>query len=202
MTIIKTTKVCYFLVLAALLSPLTTQAAFITLTPTTAVLDVNDGDTIVFDITMDFTSEPTIGGGFDIAFDATALQLQSYNRFDVGDPILGRDPDNLAGLLSGWAFYAFNGVSGPALIGNVTFQVLTSMGVGTSVSTQANASGITGSFISATNFIDILDVTFNSIDITRATNQQPQPQPQPMPEPATIMLLSLGMVLVMRKGKR
>ncbi len=35
------------------------------------------GDIVTFDVLMDFTDEPTIGGGFDILFDTTGL---AYGR--------------------------------------------------------------------------------------------------------------------------
>lgn len=201
MKITKRVTICYLLLLSVLLSPLTAQAGFINLSPTSAVSDVNDGDTISFDVVMDFTADPTLGGGFDIAYDESALQLTGFNRFDVGDPVFGSDPGIFSGLLSGWSFGTANffaGISGPAILGNVTFQVLTTMGANTSVSTQDTVS-TANPFTSSATFSQQL-VDFNSVNIARAINSpqpnpQPNPQPAPIPEPATFMLFGLGLLI-------
>ncbi len=189
MTIMKKTKIFYILLLGLMLSPFAAHAALITLSPTSPVLAVNDGDTISFDVEMDFT-EITLGGSFDIAYDQTALQLQSFNRLDVGDPGFGRDPDILAGLLSGWALGDFSGITGQQLLGSVSFQVLSSMGATTAVSGQDTLS-VAGPFFDAGTF-QVLPVTYNSVSINRAITQPPAPTPAP--EPSTLALLGLGVI--------
>ena len=96
---------------------------------------VSVGDTIEVSVHMDFSDDPTLGGGFDIIFDPS---LVSYNANTyITDPALGSDPfftrdDNPAAAaanrveveadrLAGAAFGDFAGLSGPALVGPLTF---------------------------------------------------------------------------------
>lgn len=200
MRLFRLTKIAPVLVLAALLNPFVAHASLISLTPTSPLIDVNDGDTVSFDLLMDFTSEPTLGGGFDIVFDALSLQFDGFTRLNVGDPAFGRDPDSFIGLLSGWAFGDFNGLSGIANLGSINFTVLSTMGATTNVRVQDTAS-IAGPFISLSTF-QVMSVTFNNLDLIRAS-APPPPNPQSLPEPATAFMLGLGIfIILLRTSKK
>ncbi len=148
-------------------------AASISLIATSNTSDTQPGDIVSLDVVMDFTtnnsglgSDITLGGGFDIAFDSTALRFVGLSSANLGDPGFGRDPDLLDGLLESWGFADFNGLTGPALVGSVRFEVLSTMGPNTIVATQATA-GIAGPFVSGVDFITILDVDYDMVEITR-----------------------------------
>ena len=161
--------------LSLLLASLGAHAASITLVATSQIADVDVGDLVTFDVMMDFSTDDnglgddvTLGGGFDIAFDSTALEFVSLNDAGLGDPAFSREPDVLPGLLQSWVFAEFNGLSGPALVGSVQFRVLATMGATTNVSTQATG-GIGGPFVSGVEFFTLLNVDFNSVELTRTS---------------------------------
>jgi len=154
------------LLLFGLVSSVSAQSIF--LTPTGAVDNVNNGDTVSFNIVMDFSGYPngTLGGGFDINFDSSALQFGGFTRLVVGDPAFGRDPDVFDGLLESWALGDFNGLPTSALLGNVWFQVLPTMGASTTVSTSPT-SGVAGPWVDGTDFVTLIPVVYNQITVAR-----------------------------------
>lgn len=83
----------------------------------------NNGDVLTFELIMDFSDWPTIGGGFDINFDAAGLSFLSYQSAGLGDPDFGRDPDVEDGRLFSGAFGSFNGLVGPDLVATIQFVV-------------------------------------------------------------------------------
>lgn len=182
----KITSVSSVLIMILLWQP-SAYAGFITLSPTTAVTNVANGDQVTFDITFDFSNEATIGGGFDIVFDSNALAFQSFDFFPVGDPVFSREPDILPGLLSGWAIGEFFGLLGIFQLGQVTFEVLASMGPTTSVSVTDTQS-VAGPFVSSVTFIP-MDVTYNQVTVERAVVAQPAS------EPSTVLLMGLAILL-------
>lgn len=113
----------YFVIVALLLSS-QSHGVSISLSPIANTVDLPDQ--IVIDINMDFASDPTLGGGFDVFFDPALVSFVSY----VLDPTLGsdpdfsRDPDPLTGKLEGIAFGNFNGISGPSRVGTLTFDTI------------------------------------------------------------------------------
>lgn len=186
-------------VLAVLLSPLAANAAFINLVPTSAIDAVNDGDTLTFDVVMDFTdyANGTIGGGFDIFFDSTALQFESFFRDpSIGDPATSRDPDIFDGLLEGWVVSDFFGLNPFNLLGNVVFTVLSTMGPSTQLGTQATNSIFGSPWIDGTDFVSEIPVDYGVVDVLREMD------PTPAPEPGTLALLGLGLVGVGVAGRK
>lgn len=124
---------------------------------------VIQGDIFALNIFMDFTDDPTIGGGFDILYDPT---LVSYigGSFLVeetlfSDPFFTRDDNPLSpasnrvdidttqGEIVGAAFGDFIGLTGPSLVGTLSFQAeqagLASFGL------QTTINPLVGDFISA-----------------------------------------------------
>lgn len=174
--------------LVVLLSPLASNAASISLNP--GLVDgVSNGDVISFDIVMDFSDNPTLGGGFDIVFDSSALQFESFFRDPaIGDPSFSRDPDILDGLLESWAVGSFTGLPNVATLGSVQFSVLSTMGASTFVATR-DTTGIGGPWISSITFVDIIPVDYFGAEVRRGAG----PGPAPVPEPGTLTLLSLGL---------
>ncbi len=97
---------------------------------------VTIGDTIELQVLMDFSDDPTLGGGFDIVFDPRLVSYVSESYLTDGalgsDPAFTRDdnplvtdinhraeilPDRLVGA----AFGNFGGLSGPAVAGSLFF---------------------------------------------------------------------------------
>lgn len=85
------------------------------------------GDSIEFNLTVDFSDDPTLGGGMDIAYDDNLLSFQS---FDFGtataalDPSFSRLPDHpFAYKLEGLAFGSFTGIT-TGIVGTLTFQAI------------------------------------------------------------------------------
>lgn len=105
-----------------------------TVTLNTATPTVAAGSEISFDITIDFTGNPILGGGVDVFYtgftDTNQLTFVSYipNNTIGLDPDLGRTPDPLSTKLNGIGFTAadvglpsFTGLTGPGSVGTLTF---------------------------------------------------------------------------------
>jgi len=123
---------------------------------------VAPSDTVTFDVVMDFSGTPTLGGGFDIVFDSSQLEFGNFINFEIGEDGFGRDPDEFDGLLESWAFGAFAGLSGPETVGSVSF---TFIGKGITDVFLTATSGIGGPFVSFDNPSMMLDVDFGSARI-------------------------------------
>ena len=124
------------------------QAVTISASPSSQTVAL--GDPASLSITLDFTDNPTLGGGFDVFYDSVMLDFVSF-VFDlgfVGDlPFLRRSGDDLPGEVNGIAFImadGFTGFSGPAVLGTLTFDTV---GVGTSQVTMADNDVPPGPFI-------------------------------------------------------
>ncbi len=92
-------------------------------------MTANVNDIITLDVLMDFTGNPTLGGGTDIFYDSAVLSYQSFSFATTSltlDPAFSRTPDILSNKLEGLAFGNFNGLSGPGTVGTLTFQVIAS----------------------------------------------------------------------------
>jgi hypothetical protein len=134
----------------------------VTLLPATQ--DVGPNGTLVLDMFMDFTEEPTLGGGVDTTFDPAVLNFVSF----VFDPALGDDPSfrrqpNLEspGVLNALAFGNFDGLSGPSRVGTFTFSVNTVLGPTPITIAADQADGVAGPFVSIITFLP-MNVVFNS----------------------------------------
>lgn len=121
------------------------------------------GDLLVFDMVMDFTDHPTIGGGFDILFDTSALGFVSLIEAQPCMDFACPDQDPTDGRLQ-TGFASFTPLTGPALVASVTFQV-TGDNVQSTFVALGPTTGIRGPFISGVDFMTIIDVDYNAIEI-------------------------------------
>ena len=153
------------------------HAASVSLVQTTTIdLDqVQIDEVVTFDIVIDFSDGPTLGGGFDIVYDVSALLLVGFSRdTNVGDLDFSRDPDVSPGLLESWAIGDFNGVPDTATLGNVTFQVLSGIGPNTVVTASAT-SGIGGPWVSNIDFVSLITPTYSEVLVSYDTDDDGEP---------------------------
>ena len=145
------------------------------------------GSTVDFEIVMDFRDTPTLGGGFDVVFDSERLLFNGFENFDLGNPDFSRDPDVLDGLLESWAFGSFSPIFGPAVVGRVSFTVLSNAGSGAAFVSVGPTFGPGGPFIcNLGDCISVPDVEYNSFLIA------------PVPLPAAGWLLLSALVVLFR----
>lgn len=181
MNALRSLGVAIFLGLASL-----ANAVSVNLIPTTNVTAVRPGDTVAFDIILDFTDETTLGGGFDLNFDESQLQLLGFTETVIlGDPNFGRPPDYVpgSGLLESWSVGDFNGIVF-GLAGSVQFQVRP--GATESVVALGPTSGIGGPFVSAVNFICCMNPDFGEVTVSAV----------PVPAAVWLLVSALGVFWV------
>jgi DNA-binding beta-propeller fold protein YncE len=145
------------------------RGALPTMSLVPSVVTVPEADTFTLTLRMDFTSDPTLGGGTDIMWDPAFLALESFTVIPFGDPEYRRDGviDEVLGLIDGFAFGDFNGLTGPADVATITFKALVP-GV-TSVTMDDDSDGIGGPFVSAITLeIQTVDFQAAAIDILLA----------------------------------
>jgi hypothetical protein len=145
------------------------KASIVMLVPTSNTSLLIDGDVISFDVMIDFSRVGgTLGGGLDITFNPNDIGLVSVTSAGLGDPDFGRDPDIMEGLLQSWAVGDFDGLgtSGPELLGRVQFEVLSTMGLGSTL-TVSGTNGIAGPWISGQDFESFLIPTYNQVKLRR-----------------------------------
>lgn len=148
---------------------------------------VQSGDSVTFDLIMDFSDDPTIGGGFDINFDSAGLMFESYVGAGLGDADFGRDPDVEDGRLFSGAFGSFNVLTGPELVATITF---TAMGApGDYNVSPSGTTGPGGPFIDGT-FINTITPDFNGADV------------RIVPVPAAVWFMLSGLGALVGFGRR
>ena len=113
----------------------------------------------------DFTDEATLGGGMDISFDPAVFDFDAFNGQLMGDPNYFREPDISSGLLAGFAFGDFTGMSGDGLIAALGLTVRPDAPPGTYDITVAASTGIAGPFASNVDFQE-QTVTFVPAQVT------------------------------------
>ncbi len=168
----------------------TSHAASIDIVPTSPIDGVLPGDIVSFDIVLDFSEEPTLGGGLDVTFDEDFLALVSFtDTVILGDPAFGRAPDYIpgSGRLESWGVGDFNGISG-GLMGQVSFELIAIPYAGTTIA-LVPYSGFGVSWLSAVDFVTILDPTYGSVTIGA---------PIPVPAALWFMLSGLGAMFSLR----
>lgn len=119
--------------------------------------DVNDsgaivaqgGDTLLFDLVMDFTENPTLGGGFDVNWDPNVFTFNSYISSGLGDPLFARDPIEQDGRLFNGAVGSFTGIL-TGLIAQLSFTYLGGIGE----IAPSGTTGDSGPWIDGLSFVD------------------------------------------------
>ena len=157
------------------------HALSLNLIPTTPVLNLTAGDVVSFDITLDFAADPTLGGGLDLMFDESQLQLISFtDQPFIGMPEFYRAPDYVpgSGLLEGWAVGSFSSLS-EGLVASVSFEVKD--GATTTVVELGPTNSIAGPWISAGSFFT-QDPDYGAVTVST------------VPLPAGIWLLLSGLL--------
>ena len=157
------------------------QASTVSLVPASPT--VVQGDTIVLDLNVDFSDDPTLGGGLDIFYDPALVSFVSYdtNPGSGSDPAFSRDPDDQGDKLEGLAFGNFNGISGPVRIGTLTFDTLAA---GTAIfGIDVTTNMLVGGFVSSVTFdTQMPDFVGATVEI------------KPVPVPAAIWLFGTGLI--------
>jgi hypothetical protein len=143
------------------------RGALPTMTLLPAVQDVPFLEEVVLELWMDFTAEPTRGGGTDIHYDPDALDYVSF-EFDANlgdDPELRRPPDTQTpGVLDGLAFGSVTGLTGPALVGRLVFQARLDPGPTALTMTADEPDGPVGPFVSAITLLP-MEVSFIGAEV-------------------------------------
>ncbi len=164
----------------------TAHANSIFMTPDS--VDAAVGDTVTLDVIMDF-SDTTIGGGFDIQYDSSALSFLSWNPNAVGDPGFSGLPAISDGLLSGITVGEFSsGLTGIQNLGSVSFMVLADGGTLSSADTDSDA----GPFIDFNTFQN-MNVEYNSATVNAV--------PVPVPAAVWLMVGGLGALFSFRRKR-
>jgi len=160
----------------------TANAASVTFNPSTGATTV--GGTVTLDVWMDFTDHPTLGGGFDILYDPAILSVDSWSYAPLGDAFLQGPADFLTtpGVVSAVAVGDFFGLSGPALVGTVSF---TAIAAGMDTVMMMDNLGPAGPFISAMDFFSVIPVNYGTASISVST----------VPVPAAFWLFGTGLGL-------
>jgi hypothetical protein len=153
------------------------QAASITLSPSTASVGI--GGTVDVSFTMDFTDQATLGGGFDLTYDAAVLSLDSWTYAAIGDPMLLGPANTAPGSIIAIAFGDFTGVTGPALVGTASFSAI---GAGLADFGMSDNGFPAGPFLDLTTYIP-MTVAYNSSALEVTT----------VPVPAAIWLFGSGL---------
>lgn len=186
----KITRYCATAILTSLAA--VAQSASISLVPTSNTIQTSPGDVVSFDVVMDFTtdnnglgSDITLGGGYDVIWDPAALVFVNLTTPQIGDPCICRPPDVVPGLVESWSFSDFNGLVGPMVVGRINFEVRPGAPASSFVMTGPT-NGISGPFVSGVDYVTLLDVDFNAIEVTVLQ--------APVPLPAAIWVMLSGLV--------
>ena len=191
----KKARGCSGWVAVAVLSALSfSQAAIaassVRLEPASPGIVIQIGDIVPFDLLMDFSADPTIGGGVDIQFNPDVLTFVSFtfNPAFPTDPAFTRQPDVMAGgALNSLGFGSFSGLSS-GRVGTFEFQ---GSGAGTTGiellgdGRPGDTAVVAGQFFSAVNFLT-QPVSFNGLSVTVV----------PVPVPWGMLLAGFGMIVL------
>jgi len=162
------------------------QAASITLTP--SVASVGTGGTVDVTFTMDFTDQATLGGGFDLLYNAAVLSLDSWTYEAIGDPLFLGPATPGPGSITAIAFGDFSGLAGPALVGTASFSAI---GAGTANFAMSDNVGPAGPFLDLGTFAPItVSYVTSGLEVTT------------VPVPAAAWLFGSGMISLIWMRRR
>ncbi len=155
---------------------------------------VTAGSQATFELWMDFTGDPTLGGGVDVGFgnftNGNQLSFSSYTPKTLGDtslinvPTVNTTGDRLEGITFG---DITNGVSGPALVGTLAFNTLVAGNYSLSLMDSVSAGG----FFSISGTPQSPVYTSASLTVN----------PSAVPLPATAWLMLSGLIGIAYRSK-
>lgn len=148
---------------------------------------VTAGSSATFELWMDFTGDPTLGGGIDVVFgnfiNGNQLNFASYTPEALGDiayinvPTVNANGNGLDGI----TFGDFdNGVEGPALVGTLVFDALVAGNYSLSLVDSLEAGG----FFSVSGAPQFPVYTPASLSVI----------PSAVPAPAAVWLMLSGLI--------
>ena len=183
----------YGLVAAAWCISVAAQAASVTLAyqgdnevASDGAIFVSDGDVLTFEIVVDFSDTPTLGGGLDIVYDPTRLDAMNFIRLCCGGSFVV-EPDTLPGRVFNLAFGQFGGIT-TDLVATIDFAYAGVGGLAETVIMMETTTGTGGPFISAEDFMTILDVDFGTVTLRE------------VPVPGAAWLFASGLLVLL--GRR
>lgn len=154
--------------------------------------NVTVGDAVKVELNMDFTGDPTLGGGVDVFYDSSLLDFTGFN-FNAAlgdDPAFRRLPNELPNELNGLAFGSFGGLAGPVNVGALTFTALAPGHVDFTMMLNDTPAG--GFFSAVTSMPQTVNLTGSALDI----------HPVPLPAAFWMLLSGLGMLGTLKKVAR
>ncbi|MFK8014599.1 MAG: VPLPA-CTERM sorting domain-containing protein [Gammaproteobacteria bacterium] len=157
-----------------------------------SVVNVAANDVITFDLMMDFSGpgETTLGGGYDVIWDANLFGDVVWTSGELGEEDLRRDPDRVGDSLYNGGFAAFNGLSGPDLVGSISFTVIGTVMPGKYNLSPSGTTGTAGPFVSEVDNVTILNPDFNGVVV------------RVVPVPAAVWFMLSGLGALIGFGRR
>lgn len=151
-------------------------AGKVELVPTSPTTALAMGQSVTFDVQIDFAADGgTLGGGVDLVYDSAVLEWVGFTTGPLGDPAFARDPDEIPGGLVSWAVGSFDPAIPAGTMGSVEFKVLDTPGATTFVELRPTA-GVAGPWISGLPPYEPVGADFlpaGGVELT--FNQPPEP---------------------------
>ena len=178
---------------ACVITAITTMSNAATISLLPESLSIQQGDDLVVDLWMDFLDEPTLGGGLDVNYNDTELDFISFifdptfltltdSAFTCPGAALCSPGIDQPNSVTNIAFGNFSGISGPSLVGTLTFNTLKE---GDIALTTVSTVGSSGPFVSAITFQEqVVNFTGTSVNVTAV----------PLPGALYLMLGGIGLL--------
>lgn len=150
------------------------------------VVLAQSGDSLAFDLVMDATNRPTLGGGFDINFDSGFFVFESFTFTGSGVPGANSEPESQDGrLFSGLFYTAFD--EPVATIARIVF---TANGSDTGTIFPSGTAGIGGPWIDRIDNVSIIEPNYEGVTV------------RIVPVPAAIWFLVSGLGVLLGLHRR